>query len=389
MARAANNSSEPMPPAHQLRNPHPGAGPLVWVAIIGVTCLLLLVMQKLLWLTVPFLLGLILYYLLYPAMCWLTYRGAARGEAAAGVMLAFLLAMGMLAVLLFPWAAQHATDVQTLVERYLDGGLAFLRRTLQAMELRWEVLARADLAERAGGRLGSLTDHLEQYLEPAIAGILAWAPSLLLAPFVAFFFLRDGGRFQRMLAAAVPNAFFERTLYLTHEVDRTARAYFVGLMKLTVLDTATLAIGLWLIGMPSPLVLGILCAVLAWVPYVGSIVGGLIVVLVAATDFPATPAMAYAAVALFLLVRMLDDFVYMPLTIGRSLHIHPLVTVTMIFVGGAVAGVSGLMLVLPLLGVVMVVGETVGRIVTAPRLLARYRHERALRRRTASADLTL
>jgi predicted PurR-regulated permease PerM len=43
----------------------------------------------------------------------------------------------------------------------------------------------------------------------------------------------------------------------------------------------------------------LICAVLAWVPYVGSILGGLLVVLVAATDFPGDPAMAYWAIALF------------------------------------------------------------------------------------------
>ncbi|WP_294262079.1 hypothetical protein [Propionivibrio sp.] len=58
----------------------------------------------------------------------------------------------------------------------------------------------------------------------------------------------------------------------------------------------------------------------------------------------------------------------MPMTIGRSLNLHPLLTVVMIFVGGAVAGVAGLMLVLPLLGIVMVLGETIGEIVTDPRL---------------------
>ena len=77
----------------------------------------------------------------------------------------------------------------------------------------------------------------------------------------------------------------------------------------------------------------------------------------------------------------------MPLTIGKSLELHPLVTVLMIFVGGAVAGVPGLMLVLPVLGVVMVIGETIGLIVTDPRLMARHRHARALRREQASCDL--
>ena len=54
-----------------------------------------------------------------------------------------------------------------------------------------------------------------------------------------------------------------------------------------------------------------------------------------------------------------------------------------------VAGVAGLMLVLPLLGVVMVVGETMGRLITNPRLRARHRNALALRTRQASADLAL
>ncbi|MBV5325665.1 MAG: AI-2E family transporter, partial [Rhodospirillaceae bacterium] len=212
-------------------------------------------------------------------------------------------------------------------------------------------------------------------------------PSLLLAPFLAFFFLRDGLRFKKFLARAVPNAFFERALFLLHEVDQTAHRYFQGLIKLTVLDTIVLALGLWAIGVSSPLVLGLIAAMLAWVPYVGSIVGCMLVVMVASTDAPNDPAMAYMAIGVFIGVRLLDDFVFMPLTLGRSLHIHPLITVLMIFIGGSVAGVAGLMLVLPLLGVVMVIGETLGRLITDPRLRARHRNAIALRTRQASADL--
>ena len=72
----------------------------------------------------------------------------------------------------------------------------------------------------------------------------------------------------------MPNAYFERALYLLHEVDQTARRYFEGLLKLTFLDTAVLALGLWTIGVSSPLLLGLFCAVLAWVPFVGSVVYG-------------------------------------------------------------------------------------------------------------------
>ena len=272
--------------------------------------------------------------------------------------------------------------------RYLQGGLSLLDQTLRAMEMQSRFMRDARVADAVSSHIAAAGAGFAQDRLPALVmSVAAWLPSVMLAPFLAYFFLRDGRRFQRFLARAVPNAFFERTLYLLYEVDRTTRAYFQGLLRLTFLDTLTLALGLWLLGLPAPVTLGLVCAVLSWLPFIGSILGGLLVVLVAATDFPQSPQMAYAAVALFLLVRMLDDFVYLPLTVGRSLHMHPLITVLMIFIGGAIAGIAGLMLVMPLLGVVRVVGETLGAVIADARLMARFRHGRALGRLMASADL--
>jgi len=56
-------------------------------------------------------------------------------------------------------------------------------------------------------------------------------------------------------------------------VDGTARAYFQGLLKLTLIDTFCLALGLAAIGVPGAFALGLMAAVLAWVPFVGSVIG--------------------------------------------------------------------------------------------------------------------
>jgi predicted PurR-regulated permease PerM len=93
---------------------------------------------------------------------------------------------------------------------------------------------------------------------------------------------------------------------------------------------------------------------------------------VAATDFPDRPSIAYSCLVLFLCVRLLDDFVFMPLTIGRKLHIHPLLSVLMFFLGATVAGGTGLVLALPVLGVVSVVVEVVAQVVMDRRLRFRY-----------------
>ncbi len=373
-----------------MNQPAQRSGPVVWGGILGATCVLLFLLERVLWLAIPFLFGIILYYILLDPAQRLVRAGMGQTVAVLTVVLVFLATVSLATVAAVAWVSPSSGTWQELFARYLAGGTAFVRDALLSLELKFPILRQIHLGKIINRRIAVYSDTFVQtHLTGMLMSVAAALPSLLLAPFLSFFFLRDGRRFKKFLMRAVPNAFFEKTLYLLHEVDQTARRYFQGMIKLTIIDTAVLALGLWAIGLSSPLVLALISALLAWVPFVGSVVGCVMVVMVASTDAPASPLVAYSAIGVFVLVRLLDDFIFMPMTLGRSLHIHPLVSVVMIFIGGAVAGVAGLMLVLPLLGVVMVVGETMGRLITNPRLRARHRNALALRTRQASADLAL
>jgi predicted PurR-regulated permease PerM len=367
------------------------AGPVVWTAIIAVTCLLLVLLEHMLWLVLPFIFGTVMYYTLLGPMRRLLRLGFSRSVSSMLVCAVFFGAATLVVAAALSWSSGPAEDGGSwhdTLSLYANGGVAFVRSTMALLEVKFPILAEMHLTSLVNKRFKAFTDNFAQrYLATILVTAAGWLPSLLLAPFLAFFFLRDGLRFKKFLARAVPNAYFERTLFLLHEVDQTARRYFEGLLKLTVLDTIVLGFGLWVIGVSSPLLLGFISALLAWVPFIGSVVGCAMVVIVAATDAPANPLVAYGAIVVFILARLLDDFVFMPITLGRSLRMHPLITVLMIFIGGALSGVAGLMLVLPLLGVVMVIGETLGRLVTNPRLRARHRYARALREKQASGDL--
>ena len=366
------------------------SGPLVWVATIGFTTLLLVASTKALWLVVPLLLAIILYYMLYPIVRRLVLTGISRETAATLVAGGFAVLAIAVMIPTLPWLAAQSVSGEESLNRYLEGGRVLLERTLAALESQFGFLQRMNFHAEMSRRATELGEtFVQKELAETLLGAALWLPSLLLAPFFTFFFLRDGRRFLKMLGSAVPNAFFERTVYMVDRVHNTARDYFQGLLKLTVIDTVCLGFGLWMIGVPGAFVLGLVAAILAWVPVVGSVIGCTMVVLVAATDFPGDPWVVYASIALFILVRLLDDFIFMPLTVGRSIQMHPLPTVLMIFIGGAVAGVPGLILALPLAGVVSAVAGTVGGIVNDPRLRARHAFAHSLRARRINADLRL
>jgi len=190
--------------------------------------------------------------------------------------------------------------------------------------------------------------------------------------------LNESTRLKKYIIKSVPNAFFEKALLLFSRLDVCLQNYFQGLLLLTLLDAVCLAFGLGILGITNAIWLGLAAAVLAWIPYVGSVIGCILVVLITATDYPENAWTPYSCLLLFLGVRLLDDFIFLPLTIGRKLHVHPLLSVLMLFLGATVAGATGLILALPLFGVVAVIGETVSQVVTDRKLRARYKTARQL-----------
>jgi predicted PurR-regulated permease PerM len=392
-------------------------GPIVWLGIIVTTCLLLVIFQTVLWLVMPVLLAVVANYMLSPLVKLAMARGITRSRAVFIVTVLLTLLIVAIGFDVAPKVSSTVRDMPANIGKYAATANKLAVNARQTVSTYLPFLAPrkpvpapsapasepplppADtLASGGPANTGApatnpddlqnqVADWQEKYSGDIAMELVRWIPSLLLVPYITYFFLLDGPRFKRFLVQAIPNAFFEKTLYLFYRVEDQMRRYFQGLLSLTALDALCLGCGLWFLGLNTPFFLAITAAIMAWLPYLGSIGGALLVALVAATDFPNNTWLPYEVLGLFVAVRLLDDFVFMPLTVGRSLHMHPLVTVLMILLGGAVAGISGLLLVMPVLGVVMVTGQIIGELLTDARILARHRYARHLRHMRARADL--
>jgi predicted PurR-regulated permease PerM len=364
------------------------AGVFTWLVVIVATCLILFIFQKILWLVVPGLLALIFYYCLQPLVQVLVRAGLKHGTAAKAVAGVLAVITVLVVLLLLSIAAARATEWKAQLRRHVQGGLDFLTKTEELVAQKVPALRKSTIMQSSPTNPDAIGEKFgEKYLGVLLVQMLHWLPSLLLMPYLTYFLLQDGNKLKKRLIRSVPNAFFERTLLLVDRVDQSLQGFFVGLIKLTFLDTVCLAVSLWLLGISFPILLGLTAAVLAWLPYVGSVIGCVLVVLVSATDFPNQPIVTYGCILLFFCVRILDDFVFMPMTIGRSLQIHPVLSVLMLFLGAAVAGPTGLLLVLPVVGVVVVVTESLGEILTDQALRARFRHANKLRHRVIEIEI--
>lgn len=361
--------------------------PVVWLGVIALTLVSLYLAYVIWWISIPMVCSIVLYYLCVPFLDFLKRRGLTQGQSLAvllcgATVLAVVFSLGVL-----PWTYVQIQLVREHLPAYLEQFQNTLDRTLLQLEEQFPMLAQANFARGTAARIAQIKATLiEKHLSGAVMHLLTWVVSVLLIPYLTFFMLKDGGSFKRLLMRGVPNAFFEKILLLFHRMDVQVKQYFRGLMAMTFLDTVTLGLGLWLLGLPhgmfplgQAMLLGFVAAVLSWVPYVGSIVGCLMIVGVSLVFAPGHLVLAGGAILLFIFVRLIDDFIYTPLTIGRSLSVHPLITVVVIFCGGMIGGIPGLLLAMPALGVAMVLGDIFGQVWFDPRLRARHAHARGLR----------
>lgn len=184
-------------------------------------------------------------------------------------------------------------------------------------------------------------------------GLVIFLPWLILIPTLSFFLLKDADSFRRSALAMLPRGrlrwrgdeFFE-------DINHTLAAYIRAQLIACFLIGAVCSIGFYLIGLPSPLVLGLIAGVLEFVPLVGPLTVAILVALLALlhSGFGMT-----FVVLLFLgVLRIVHDYVVYPRIIGQGIHLHPLAVILAILAGADIAGVAGIFLAIPVIAILTV-----------------------------------
>ena len=213
-------------------------------------------------------------------------------------------------------------------------------------------------------------------------GWIVFLPWLVLIPILSFFLLKDADSFRRSALAMLPRGrlrwrgdeFFE-------DVNSTLAAYIRAQLTACLLIGVICSVGLWLIGLPSPLVLGIMAGMLEFVPLVGPLTMAIVAAALALLHSGYWMALA---VLIFLgVLRVVQDYVFYPRIIGVGIHLHPLAVILAILAGAELAGVAGVFLAIPVIAILTVsyrhwlehrgsetIAEVIEEVVVTPELVS-------------------
>jgi putative permease len=128
------------------------------------------------------------------------------------------------------------------------------------------------------------------------------------------------------------------------------RSQFLDAIAFGVLAT----IGLWILGVPYFFFIGAFAGAANIIPYVGPLAGVLPGVVVATLDTGDIMAGIWVIIV-FVLMKLIDDFVIQPIIVARGVELHPLMVLVVIMVGGGLFGILGMLIAVPIAGFLKVV----------------------------------
>ena len=279
-------------------------------------------------------------------------RRLSRGTA---IALVYLLLGGTVAggvALLLPNAVEQADEMMARVPAYMQSILAwehgwsrYYERLRMPLELRrsidQSVVAMGEGAARS--IQGSLV---------ALVGALSYFPWLVLIPILAFFLLKDVTSFRRMVVKALPHHGQLRGHRLFEDLNATIAAYVRAQILACLLVGFLCGVGFAVLGVPYPVLLGVLAAVLEFIPLVGPLLLATVAATVGALH---APILALWAVAFLGVLRLVEDYVIYPRLIRRGLELHPLAIILGVLAGAELAGVIGMFLAVPTVAIGAVV----------------------------------
>lgn len=178
--------------------------------------------------------------------------------------------------------------------------------------------------------------------------------------FITFFLLYEKGLIKRQILALVPNAYFEISISTVHKIEKLLSNYLLGLLFQMFSIFSLAAVGLSLMGVKYALTIALFAALANLIPYAGPLLGASFGIIVGiSTNLSMTSGNEYVflilkIVLVFSIVQMVDNLILQPLIFSKSVKAHPLEIFVIIFAGGSLAGVIGMIAAIPVYTIIRV-----------------------------------
>jgi len=173
-----------------------------------------------------------------------------------------------------------------------------------------------------------------------------------------FFMLYYRNKYKEFILKLTDGRKHEKTGRVIKEISNVTQQYMTGITIVVFILCFLNTIGLMIVGIKYALLLGILSALMNYIPYFGTLIGGAIPLLVALITED-SPRYALGVIILFVIIQFIENNILTPNIVGGNVRINPFFVILSIIIGGLVWGLAGMFIVLPFIAMFKIVCENI------------------------------
>lgn len=298
-------------------------------------------------LLVPLFLSILIAYLLYPTAEKMENRGFSR------ILTNFILVLGAFFIfvgfaygftLLIISFSDNLPAIQEQIDKNITRFRWFLGRTFGVT------------AEQLDSVVESIRGSGE-YVTQLFTGTANTILTIGLLPVYTFLLLFYRNKFRKFISKLIPPDQEQTAQDIIDQAAEIVPQYLKGLLVVCFILAFLNSLGFFIIGIEYALLMGIIAAFFNLIPYLGTIIGYLVVLgFVLATQ---SPTLAVFVVIQFFIVQFLENNILTPNITGYYVRINPLVTILSLIAGGMIWGLPGMFMVIPYLAMLKILCENI------------------------------
>ncbi len=297
---------------------------------------------------VPFLIASLLAMVVLP----LTVKLERRMNKALAVLVSIsvLLVIVSIIVSVFAWQLSDISDkapqIQQNISQKINQLKEFATNTLGIPEQQQQQILKQQQQSSTGKLSSLMTGFFTSF-----GGFLT---NFLIVTVYIFLFLLFRGHFQKFVLKLVPQQEQQNALDTMHDVRMVAQKYLTGLAIMIACLWVMYSIGFSIAGVQNAFFFAILCGLLEIVPFVGNLIGVSFTLLMSLAQ-GGNMNMIIGILATYAVVQFVQTYLLEPLVVGREISINPVFTIVAIVGGELLWGIPGMILALPLMGILKIV----------------------------------
>jgi len=324
---------------------------IVFVLGIIITFWLVYIFRSVL---LPFICGLVLAYLLHPIVSWLERKlpgksrwlSARRGSLIAGLFIIILVVVGILAFYIVTGVVSSFSILVKNAPQYFSEGFQTLKGWLEGFQ-RWlpPEMQQAGGFQDAGTILGNAMRSAFGKGFSYISGTFGLILGFVALPVFLFYILKDWGKLSSGFYSAFSPQMAEHVRGVVGVINTVMGRWIRAQLVLSAAVAVLCFIGLAALGITLAPALAVLQGIMEFVPILGPWIGGAVGVIVI---LAIAPQKVIWAIGVYLVVQLLENIFLVPRIHGGYLRIHPALILVLLTLGAYIAGLWGIILIVPL-----------------------------------------